>query len=195
MKKIILALLILFGMSGYSKNVDSYESKKVFDGLMDVVLTGKYEKYANDPKMSKILDMDSSFDEASSFKMLNLGKDFQYTVTDVKERNNKSELTLRVNYKTSDISENNFLILMMQVLGDMGIGLNNIDDIDNYDDEKYMEVMIRMKEKSKLESHTDTVKIKMKKENGLWDLDESADEEKLLEFMLAPYAGIIELSE
>lgn len=191
MKKVISILLILFGIMGYSKSVDTYESKKVFNGLMEVVLKGKN---INDPKISKILNT-SSLNEIFTFKLLDLGKDFQYTITDVKESDNKSELTLRVKYKTSNMTEENFLVLMTQVLEDMGIGLSNINDMDNFDEKKYLEILVKIKEKSKLDTHTDTLKIKMKKENGLWDLDEGADEDKLLEYMLAPYQSIINIAD
>lgn len=45
MKKIILVLLIILTSLSFSKNLDKYESKRVFDKMMDILIKGNYQKY------------------------------------------------------------------------------------------------------------------------------------------------------
>ena len=56
MKKIIAILLLVIGSIGIGKDLDRYESKRVFDKIIEVALTGDYEKYKNDKEMTNALE-------------------------------------------------------------------------------------------------------------------------------------------
>ncbi len=56
MKKVFLVLFLLLMNFGYSKNLDNYESKRVFDKDTEMFLTGDYGKYLNDREMKRVLD-------------------------------------------------------------------------------------------------------------------------------------------
>ena len=43
MKKIIMILLLIIGSIGIGKDLNQYESKRVFDKIIEVALTGDYE--------------------------------------------------------------------------------------------------------------------------------------------------------
>ena len=55
MKKIILGMLIILTSLSFSNNLDKYESKRVFDKNIEVLLTGNYDKYKDDPEMVRAL--------------------------------------------------------------------------------------------------------------------------------------------
>ena len=55
MKKVIFILVVIFGCLSFSKNLDKYESKRVFDKNMDILLTGDLDKYDNDPEMLRAI--------------------------------------------------------------------------------------------------------------------------------------------
>ena len=56
MKKIIVILLLIIGSIGIGKDLNQYESKRVFDKIIEVALTGDYEKYKNDEEMINALE-------------------------------------------------------------------------------------------------------------------------------------------
>ena len=111
MKKLLLLLFIMLGVISFSKNLNNYESKRIFDKLMKTILYGDYEKYRYEPEMYRILELDGTDEEINedinSFTELQLNKDFYYKVLDVKENGNESVLTIKVQYKViTDTKEN-----------------------------------------------------------------------------------------
>ena len=99
MKKIILGMLIILTSLSFSNNLDKYESKRVFDKNIEVLLTGNYDKYKDDPEMVRALgEIDKKSETKMSEEVLLSYKNNQYKVTDVKENKYKSELTVLVTY-------------------------------------------------------------------------------------------------
>ena len=89
MKKIIAILLLVIGSIGIGKDLDQYESKRVFDKIIEVALTGDYEKYKNDKEMTNALE---ELVKASEY--LDVHRIFsdgnKYIVLDVEEQGNRS---------------------------------------------------------------------------------------------------------
>ena len=52
---ILAGLLLMITSLVYSNNLDKYESKRVFDKNIEVLLTGNYDKYKDDPEMVRAL--------------------------------------------------------------------------------------------------------------------------------------------
>ena len=99
MKKIILGMLIILTSLSFSNNLDKYESKRVFDKNIEVLLTGNYDKYKDDPEMVRALgEIDKKSETKMSEEVLLSYKNNQYKVTDVKENKYNSELTVLVTY-------------------------------------------------------------------------------------------------
>ena len=189
MKKVILLLTLIIGIIGFGKNLDSYASKRVFDGVMDVVLYGNGDKYANDVEVRKVIeDANFSQDEYEFFKQLSLGDDFQYKVTNVQEQRDKSVLTVSITYKTSEASLNQIMASMFLELDKMNIDIN-----DDPSDEQIFAIMKNVKDKSNMKTNQKTMKINMKKSNGLWTLSDDAQMDELLTYILGPYMSIIEV--
>lgn len=129
MKKIIAILLLVIGSIGIGKDLDQYESKRVFDKIIEVALTGDYEKYKNDKEMTNALE---ELVKASEY--LDVHRIFsdgnKYIVLDVEEQGNRSILTVKAVYKIyRDISEEKYRQIMeREVLELMKYDMEEIDE-------------------------------------------------------------------
>ena len=110
MKKIFLMIFILLISLSYSKDLDRYESKRVFDKLMDALMYGDFDKYSDDLEVYKILGFDKKEDISENilfFGNIKLSEEFQYEVISVDENNDKSILEIKVKHKIiNDTQEN-----------------------------------------------------------------------------------------
>ena len=136
MKKIILFLNIVVIFTVFAKNTviadsalsivnngdsGNYESKKVFDKVMDLYITSNYQKYKKDSRMQGVLgDGDKSLPVEERYKDelyclqqeefgFTLADDISYKVVSVVENNNKSEITVEVTAKKIDAGKQEFL--------------------------------------------------------------------------------------
>ena len=92
-------MLIILTSLSFSNNLDKYESKRVFDKNIEVLLTGNYDKYKDDTEMVRALgEIDKKSETKMSEEVFLSYKNNQYKVTDVKENKYKSELTVLVTY-------------------------------------------------------------------------------------------------
>ena len=129
MKKIIAILLLVIGSIGIGKDLHQYESKRVFDKIIEVALTGDYEKYKNDKEMTNALE---ELVKASEY--LDVHRIFsdgnKYIVLDVEEQGNRSILTVKAVYKIyRDISEEKYRQIMeREVLELMKYDMEEIDE-------------------------------------------------------------------
>ena len=172
MKKLIFVLFILLMSFGYGKNLDKYESKRVFAKDMEMFLTGDYEKYLNDKEMKRVLDSEllkEVIENKEKYaKLINIFKEHKYTVTDVKEGTKESVLTVNVRYKAYDVSEDKYLeafyIAVNSILGEEERALTLEELISMYERmDKLLESKTTIIER--------TIKVYMNKEDGFWDTD------------------------
>ena len=98
MKKIIIFLLLITGSIGIGKDLTRYESKRVFDKIIEVILTGNYEEYKNDKEMTTALEeLVKSKEYFDVHRVFSKGN--KYVVLDVEEHENESILTIKATYK------------------------------------------------------------------------------------------------
>ena len=171
MKKIFLVLFLLLMSFGYGNNLNKYESKRVFDKFMDMMITANYEKYKNDKEMARTFE---DADEAEEKEYLTLFHDFvknnKYEVISVDERANKSILKVKAVYTSYD------KIPIDEYLKELGIASKEIgvkDDESELTDRQTFEVYKKLKEKFKNTARTSekTIEVYMNKKNGLWDVN------------------------
>ncbi len=199
MKKIILGMLIILTSLSFSNNLDKYESKRVFDKNIEVLLTGNYDKYKDDPEMVRALgEIDKKSETKMSEEVLLSYKNNQYKVTDVKENKYKSELTVLVTYCS-------FLdVLQDEPLEELQIEIFNkfqevVDESGKTEEEledEYVKVLLNVlyeKYKEKAQKKTKIIKVHMNKKNGLWDI--IGFEEETNNELFYTFFPILEISE
>ena len=171
MKKIFLLLFLLLMSFGYGKNLDKYESKRVFDKVMDLMITANYEKYKNDKEMVRIFE---DADEAEEKEYLTLLHDFvrnnKYEVISVEESSNKSILKVKAVYTSYD------QIPIDEYLNEMGIASKEAGvkgDEGQITVLQTAKIYKKLKEKFKNSARTSekTIEVYMNKKNGLWDVN------------------------
>ena len=171
MKKIFLLLFLLLMSFGYGKNLDKYESKRVFDKVMDLMITANYEKYKNDKEMVRIFE---DADEAEEKEYLTLLHDFvrnnKYEVISVEESSNKSILKVKAVYTSYD------QIPIDEYLNEMGIASKEAGvkgDEGQITVLQTAKIYKKLKEKFKNSARTSekTIEVYMNKKKGLWDVD------------------------
>ena len=102
MKKIILLFLIL-SISIFSKNFDSMTSKKALEKFIEIERSGNFKKYAGDKQAEEMFGIsqltENEINVMNKAKKV-IGNNYKYTITNVKETGNKSEITINVEYET-----------------------------------------------------------------------------------------------
>ena len=194
MKRLLVFLLVMLSVISNAENLDSYESKRVFDNLMDALLYGNYEKYMEDPKMYRILELDGSDEEImediNASKELQLNKDFQYKVLDVKESQDKSVLTLRVKYKAITDTKENVKKEYSKAIKKLG-AYKKEDDIE-YALQKVSENVFLAyaiaRENLEFKIYEKNINVNMEKENDLWFIPKDKEREA---FSFLLYSGLL----
>ncbi len=167
MKRIILVLLVLLMSFGYSENLDKYESKRVFDKLMDALMYGDFDKYSDDSEVYKILGFDKKEDISENilfFGNIKLSEEFQYEVISVDKNNDKSILEIKVKHKiTNDTQEN------------VERTINRYYELVEQDEEFMFKIYGLAKKDLKYKTYIYKIKVFMEKENGKWDIPINAE--------------------
>ena len=172
MKKIIAILLLVIGSIGIGKDLNQYESKRVFDKIIEVALTGDYEKYKNDKEMinaleelikvSEYLDVHRIFSDGN-----------KYIVLDVNERENESILTVRAVYKIyRDISEEKYEQIMEREA--LELTKYDMEEIDEKTYKKNVYNIITDVAGNNFEIKEEVIKMNMIKKDHL-DLEDNSD--------------------
>ena len=193
MKKLLVLLFIMLGVISFSKNLNDYESKRIFDKLMKTILYGDYEKYRYEPEMYRILELDATKEEINedinSFTELQLNKDFYYKVLDVKENGNESILTIKVQYKIITDTKENVEKEYSKAIKKLGAYTKD-DDIEYIMQKNYENVYLAYalaRENLKFKILEKNIDIYLVKENGLWYMPK---EERREEFILLLNSGV-----
>ena len=171
MRRVFLVLFILLMSFGYSENLDKYESKRVFDKLMDLMITADYEKYKNDEEMARTFEDSDEVEEKEYLALIHdFVKNNRYEVISVEEKLNKSILKVRVTYISYDkISIEEYLNEM--AIADKEIGVKD-DGVELTGEETfYIYRKLREKFKNSARRSEKIIDIYMNKKNGLWDLE------------------------
>ena len=186
MKKLLLLLFIMLGVISFSKNLNNYESKRIFDKLMKTILYGDYEKYRYEPEMYRILELDGTDEEINedinSFTELQLNKDFYYKVLDVKENGNESVLTIKVQYKVITDTKENVEKEYSKAIKKLGAYTKD-DDIEYIIQKNYENVYLAYalaRENLKFKMLEKNIDIYLVKENGLWYMPKDERREEFI---------------
>ena len=171
MKKVFFVLFIVMMNFGYSKDLDKYESKRVFDKLMDAIVTDNYEKYKDDKEMTRALE-DMKEAEEKEYRALihDFVKNNRYEVISVEEELSKSTLKVRVVYISYDkVSIEEYFNEMYTINEEIGVK----DDEAELTDEQTFYVYRKLREKFKDSARMSEkiIDVYMNKKNGLWDVD------------------------
>ncbi len=193
MKRIILVLLMELTSLSFTSNLDKYESKRVFDKNMDILLTGDLDKYDNDPEMLRAIEWGKDPEVATEnqyiwitviapiIRKAEIKKIIEYEVIDVVEKNDESVLKIKFKRQDIDASKKDIILkikasyniddfkkLSLQAEED-----GQIEDMIMYISKRaamYSEIRKMLKNKTTIEE----MEIYMDKKNGLWDTkDES----------------------
>ena len=172
MKKIIAILLLVIGSIGIGKNLDQYESKRVFDKIIEVALTGDYEKYKNDKEMTNALE---ELVKASEY--LDVHRIFsdgnKYIVLDVEEQGNRSILTVKAVYKIyRDISEEKYRQIMEREV--LELMKYDMEEIDEKTYKKNVYNIITDIAGNDFEIKEEVIKMNMIKKEK-WDMEDNSD--------------------
>lgn len=186
MKKIIVILLLITASIGIGNNLDQYESKRVFDKIIEVILTGNYEKYKNNSEMSEaIKNLVKSSRYFDAHRVFSNGN--KYIVLDVDEQKNKSILTVKAVYKVySSISDEKYKEIMKRENLEL-IKYDN-EEIDEETYKKNFYNIITDVAGDNFQIKEETIKIDMVKNKG-WDL---ADNSELIKIL---YPAVFEIME
>ncbi len=186
MKKIIVILLLITTSIGIGNNLDQYESKRVFDKIIEVILTGNYEKYKNNSEMSEaIKNLVKSSRYFDAHRVFSDGN--KYIVLDVDEQKNKSILTVKAVYKVySSISDEKYKEIMKRENLEL-IKYDN-EEIDEETYKKNFYNIITDVAGDNFQIKEETIKIDMVKNKG-WDL---ADNSELIKIL---YPAVFEIME
>ena len=172
MKKIIAILLLVIGSIGIGKDLDRYESKRVFDKIIEVALTGDYEKYKNDKEMTNALE---ELVKASEY--LDVHRIFsdgnKYIVLDVEEQGNRSILTVKAVYKIyRDISEEKYRQIMEREV--LELMKYDMEEIDEKTYKKNVYNIITDIAGNDFEIKEEVIKMNMIKKEK-WDMEDNSD--------------------
>lgn len=172
MKKIITILLLIIGSVGIGKDLDQYESKRVFDKIIEVALTGDYEKYKNDKEMTDALE---ELLKASEY--LDVHRIFsdgnKYIVLDVEEQGNRSILTVKAVYKIyRDISEEKYRQIMEREV--LELTKYDMEEIDEKTYKKNVYNIITDVAGNDFEIKEEVIKMNMIKKEK-WDMEDNSD--------------------
>ena len=172
MKKIIAILLLVIGSIGIGKDLDQYESKRVFDKIIEVALTGDYEKYKNDKEMTNALE---ELVKASEY--LDVHRIFsdgnKYIVLDVEEQGNRSILTVKAVYKIyRDISEEKYRQIMEREV--LELMKYDMEEIDEKAYKKNVYNIITDIAGNDFEIKEEVIKMNMIKKEK-WDMEDNSD--------------------
>ena len=172
MKKIIAILLLVIGSIGIGKDLDQYESKRVFDKIIEVALTGDYEKYKNDKEMTNALE---ELVKASEY--LDVHRIFsdgnKYIVLDVEEQGNRSILTVKAVYKIyRDISEEKYRQIMEREV--LELMKYDMEEIDEKTYKKNVYNIITDIAGNDFEIKEEVIKMNMIKKEK-WDMEDNSD--------------------
>ena len=186
MKKIIAILLLVIGSIGIGKDLDQYESKRVFDKIIEVALTGDYEKYKNDEEMINALEELIKVSEYMDVHRI-FSNGNKYIVLDVSEQENKSILTVKAVYKIyRDISEEKYRQIMEREV--LELMKYDMEEIDEKTYKKNVYNIITDVAGDNFQIKEETIKIDMVKNKG-WDL---ADNSELIKIL---YPAVFEIME
>ena len=193
MKKIFLVLFILLMSFGYGKNFNEYESKRLFDKLMESLLTGDFDKYLNDPKMYKILEYDKEECVERNkiyFGNVELYEEFQYEVINVDENNDKSEIELKITHKiVKDLPqklEKELAKAYEQIMLEKKILSVEVN---------FFEAYAITRKKLNYEIQEEELKVYMERNNGIWEVVENEKNEKFKESLSVGYMEFLKLLE
>ena len=172
MKKIIAILLLIIGSIGIGKDLERYESKRVFDKIIEVALTGDYEKYKNDKEMTNALE---ELVKASEY--LDVHRIFsdgnKYIVLDVEEQGNRSILTVKAVYKIyRDISEEKYRQIMEREV--LELMKYDMEEIDEKTYKKNVYNIITDIAGNDFEIKEEVIKMNMIKKEK-WDMEDNSD--------------------
>ena len=172
MKKIIAILLLVIGSIGIGKDLDQYESKRVFDKIIEVALTGDYEKYKYDKEMTNALE---ELVKASEY--LDVHRIFsdgnKYIVLDVEEQGNRSILTVKAVYKIyRDISEEKYRQIMEREV--LELTKYDMEEIDEKTYKKNVYNIITDVAGNDFEIKEEVIKMNMIKKKK-WNMDDNSD--------------------
>ena len=172
MKKIIAILLLVIGSIGIGKDLDRYESKRVFDKIIEVALTGDYEKYKYDKEMTNALE---ELVKASEY--LDVHRIFsdgnKYIVLDVEEQGNRSILTVKAVYKIyRDISEEKYRQIMEREV--LELTKYDMEEIDEKTYKKNVYNIITDIAGNDFEIKEEVIKMNMIKKEK-WDMEDNSD--------------------
>lgn len=172
MKKIIAILLLVIGSIGIGKDLDQYESKRVFDKIIEVALTGDYEKYKNDKEMTNALE---ELVKASEY--LDVHRIFsdgnKYIVLDVEEQGNRSILTVKAVYKIyRDISEEKYRQIMEREV--LELTKYDMEEIDEKTYKKNVYNIITDVAGNDFEIKEEVIKMNMIKKKK-WNMEDNSD--------------------
>ena len=172
MKKIIAILLLVIGSIGIGKDLNQYESKRVFDKIIEAALTGDYEKYKNDKEMTNALE---ELVKASEY--LDVHRIFsdgnKYIVLDVEEQGNRSILTVKAVYKIyRDISEEKYRQIMEREV--LELTKYDMEEIDEKTYKKNVYNIITDVAGNDFEIKEEVIKMNMIKKEK-WDMEDNSD--------------------
>ena len=175
MKKSIIGLLLLLVTFTYSKSLNTYETKRIFDKWMDVYLNSNYKKYVNDKEMYKILSMDKiTVEEAEAFDKVykEFWKNLKYKVIDVNEMEETSFLTLEVTGDGYNASKEIVYEAQLQAYNEI-ITEYNVDETFFEDDKLNAEYYKKIKKKLEkyLIREKKIIVVFMYKIDGFWEVD------------------------
>ena len=172
MKKIIAILLLVIGSIGIGKDLDRYESKRVFDKIIEVALTGDYEKYKNDKEMTNALkELVKASEYLDVHRIFSDGN--KYIVLDVEEQGNRSILTIKAVYKIyRDISEEKYRQIMEREV--LELTKYDMEEIDEKTYKKNVYNIITDTAGNDFEIKEEVIKMNMIKKD-YWNLEDNSD--------------------
>ena len=172
MKKIIVILLLIIGGIGIGKDLDQYESKRVFDKIIEVSLTGDYEKYKNDKEMTNALkELVKASEYLDVHRIFSDGN--KYIVLDVEEQGNRSILTVKAVYKIyRDISEEKYRQIMEREV--LELTKYDMEEIDEKTYKKNVYNIITDVAGNDFEIKEKVIKMNMIKKEK-WDMEDNSD--------------------
>ena len=172
MKKIIAILLLVIGSIGIGKDLDQYESKRVFDKIIEVALTGDYEKYKNDKEMTNALkELVKASEYLDVHRIFSDGN--KYIVLDVEEQGNRSILTVKAVYKIyRDISEEKYRQIMEREV--LELMKYDMEEIDEKTYKKNVYNIITDIAGNDFEIKEEVIKMNMIKKEK-WDMEDNSD--------------------
>ena len=177
MRRIFFILFIVLMSFGYSENLDKYESKRVFDKTIDLLLTGNLEKYKNDREMTRAL---KGYNKENPYlkKIMEGIERNKYEIIGVQEENDKSILTVKAIYYSYAAIPREELLQTFLIVNDDINELEKTTEGNVSGEELIIEISSRFYEKYKdrMKIETKIVKVNMDKKNGFWHDTENNDE-------------------